>query len=109
MTAPPGRSSSWHWLRERMEGGCRIRFPTPWPALPRRRGGLPRRRVPLHPSQILSCGWHRLDGLARFLAGLSLDDGADVGDPFALLSGDACPVVRVGGVGHVLVLTEFVH
>jgi hypothetical protein len=46
---------------------------------------------------------------AGLLAGLALDDGADVGDALALLAGDACPVVRVGGVGHVLVFAELVH
>ena len=42
---------------------------------------------------------------SAFLPG---DERADVDDPLALLAGDPRPVVRVGGVGQVLVLGELV-
>ena len=49
---------------------------------------------------------HALDGAAALgrHVGLALDDRAHVDDPLALLARDLRPVVRVGGVGQVLVL-----
>src|SRR5690606_19999690 len=58
--------------------------------------------------QVLSGVGEGVDGPARFGAHAAGHEGADVDDPFALLAGDACPVVRVGGVGQVLVLSELV-
>src|SRR5579884_3496802 len=55
------------------------------------------------PLQVLA-GAHPLDGPATggFLP--LGEQGADIDDPLALLAGDLRPVVRVGGVGQVLVL-----
>ena len=40
---------------------------------------------------------------------LALDEGADEDDALALLARDACPVIRIRGVGQVLVLAELIH
>src|SRR5258708_39816337 len=61
-----------------------------------------------HPLQVLPGVGHGVDGAAR-LRPLPGHQGTDVHDPFALLPRDPCPVVRVGGVGQVLVLPELVH
>src|SRR5262245_41490374 len=50
----------------------------------------------------------RVDRPAGLDSLLATDEGADVDDALALLAGDAGPVVRVGGVGQVLVLLELV-
>src|SRR6266540_2842401 len=56
--------------------------------------------------EVLS-GVDLLDGAAEVLGGTS-DEGAHVDDALALLARDPRPVVRVGGVGQVLVLLELV-
>src|ERR1035438_7513640 len=62
-----------------------------------------------HRLQVLPGVGHRVDGAPGFCALLAGDQGPDVNDPLALLAGDACPVIGVGGVRQVLVLTELVH
>src|SRR5699024_1772655 len=54
--------------------------------------------------QVLAGGADAVDGAAGLGAALVLDDGADEDDALALLPRDPGPVVRVGGVGQVLVL-----
>src|SRR4029450_10036093 len=56
--------------------------------------------------QVLA-GVDLLDGAAEVLGGAA-EQGPDVDDALALLPRDPRPVVRVGGVGQVLVLLELV-
>src|SRR4051812_3644637 len=58
--------------------------------------------------QVLARVAGRLDGPAGLGALAAGDERPDVDDPLALLAGDARPVVRVGGVGQILVLAELV-
>src|SRR6188472_3819137 len=60
-------------------------------------------------SEVLAGVGDGVDRPTRFGALLAGDQGADEHDPLALLSGDASPVVGVGGVRQVLVLLELVH
>src|SRR5690349_7574953 len=60
------------------------------------------------PSEILPGVGDRVDGTARLGACLARDQRPDVHDPLALRTGYASPVVRVGGVGQVLVLAELI-
>src|SRR5579875_3214693 len=60
-------------------------------------------------SQVLAGVRHGVDGPARLGALLAGHQGADVDDALALLPGDTRPVIRVRGVGQVLVLAELVH
>src|SRR4051794_25278096 len=59
------------------------------------------------PSEVLAGVGRGVDGAAGLVA-LAADERADVDDPLALLARDPRPVVRVGGVGQVLVLLELV-
>src|SRR6201996_3020161 len=59
--------------------------------------------------QVLAGVGDRVDRPAGLGTLLALDQGPDVDDALALLTGDARPVVGVGGVGQVLVLAELVH
>src|SRR5947207_15337667 len=59
--------------------------------------------------QVLAGVGDGVEGPAGLGALASGDQRADVHDPLALLARDAGPVVRVGGVGQVLVLAELVH
>src|ERR671937_718063 len=72
------------------------------------RVGGPRRRV-LSGLEVLAGVGDGVDGPARLGALAAGDQRADVDDPLALLTGDAGPVVGVGGVGQVLVLAELIH
>src|SRR5690606_41242817 len=61
------------------------------------------------PLQVLPRRGDRVDrpaGLGALAAG---DQGADVDDPLALLTGDPRPIVGVGGVRQVFVLPELVY
>src|ERR1700678_1611020 len=61
-----------------------------------------------YPSKVLSGVRHGVYGAARLGTGLAGNQRPDVYDALALLAGDTCPVVRVGGVGQVLVLAELI-
>src|SRR5579875_1294481 len=58
--------------------------------------------------QVLAGVGDRVDGAAG-VGALAGHERADVDDPLALLAGDPCPVVGVGGVRKVLVFLELVH
>src|SRR5215470_4568119 len=60
-------------------------------------------------SQVLAGVGHGIDRPPGLVSALAGDQRPDVDDPLALLARDPGPVVRVGGVGQVLVLTELVH
>src|SRR5215203_1662361 len=59
--------------------------------------------------QVLACVGHRVDGPARLGALFGGDERPDEDDPLALLPRDLRPVIRVGGVGQVLVLGELIQ
>src|SRR5918993_2574864 len=67
----------------------------------------PRSAPPDRSLQVLP-GVDLLDGAPEVLGVAALDQGPHVHDALALLARDARPVVRVGGVGQVLVLLELV-
>src|ERR1700678_2520335 len=60
------------------------------------------------PLKVLPGVRYRVDRAPGLGAGLAGDQGPDVDDALALLTGDAGPVVRVGGVRQVLVLAELI-
>src|SRR6185437_5333715 len=69
-----------------------------------------RTRWPARPQlEVLTRVGHRVDAATCLGALLAGDQGPDVDDALALLTGDARPVVRGGGVRQVLVLAELVH
>src|ERR1700752_1982129 len=111
-----------------------MRSPSRWPPAGRARGCRTRSRCPLReerscpqpnavagetgmltrfpereqPSEVLPGVGHGVDRPTRLGPGLAGDQGPDVDDALALLTGDPGPVVRVGGVRQVLVLAELV-
>jgi len=60
------------------------------------------------PLQVLPGVRHVVDRASRLIAQLCLHEGPDEHDPLALLAGDPCPVIRIGGIRQVLVLTELI-